>query len=254
MPCSPSKGSTRMARGMNPTMSGHHPPIKHRKPPVRLCPLRPADSPGPIYGLTPTTRFSTISHPRKPTRKHWEALALHWEALGKKYLQKPVDEFHPANAIPHRPSAILPTAPAPTRCPFSRNTLLTGFEFTKDLRLRSAFDTIPVAMESSPLERDDQEPKKPNEENGEDTGTVQDAAYLSTLVECEHQAIDQFDKTILALAGGAFAVSFAFLKDIVRPEQVTHKGWLISAWASWSLALLCTLLSFYFSHLAMRYA
>ena len=53
MPCSPSKRSTRMARGMNPTMSGHHPPVKHRKPPVRLCPLCPADSPGPIYGLTP---------------------------------------------------------------------------------------------------------------------------------------------------------------------------------------------------------
>src|ERR1035441_10130519 len=53
MPYSPSKRSTRMARGMNPTMSGHHPPAKHQKPPVRLCPLCPADSPGPIYGLTP---------------------------------------------------------------------------------------------------------------------------------------------------------------------------------------------------------
>ena len=51
MPCSPSKRSTRMARGMNPAMSGHHPPVKHRKPPVRLCPLCPADSPGPIYGF-----------------------------------------------------------------------------------------------------------------------------------------------------------------------------------------------------------
>jgi hypothetical protein len=38
MPCSPSKRSTRMARGMDPTMSGHHPPAKYQKPPVRLCP------------------------------------------------------------------------------------------------------------------------------------------------------------------------------------------------------------------------
>jgi hypothetical protein len=41
-----------MARDMNPTMTRHHPPVKHRKPPLRLCPLCPADSPGPIYGLT----------------------------------------------------------------------------------------------------------------------------------------------------------------------------------------------------------
>ncbi len=109
-------------------------------------------------------------------------------------------------------------------------------------------------MESSLPETDGHEPKKPKKGNGENTGTDQDAAYLNTLVECEHQAIDQFDKTILALAGGAFAVSFAFLKDIVKPEQVTHKGWLISAWFFWSVALFCTLSSFYSSHLAMRHA
>ena len=39
MLCSLSKRSTRMARGMNLTMSGHHPPAKHQKPPVRLCNL-----------------------------------------------------------------------------------------------------------------------------------------------------------------------------------------------------------------------
>lgn len=49
-------------------------------------------------------------------------------------------------------------------------------------------------------------------------------------------------------------MSFVFLKGIVRPEQITHKIWLISAWVSWSLAFLCTLLAFCFSLLAMRYA
>ncbi len=78
--------------------------------------------------------------------------------------------------------------------------------------------------------------------------------YLRTLVESEHKSIDQFDKTVLALAGGSFAVSFAFLKDIVKPEVVTHKGWLMLAWACWSLSLFSTLASFYFSHLAMRTA
>src|ERR1017187_6297378 len=63
MPCSPSKRSTHMAGGMNPTMSGHHPPVKHRKPPVRLCPLCPADSPGPIYGLTPFGGEAGLKNP-----------------------------------------------------------------------------------------------------------------------------------------------------------------------------------------------
>src|ERR1035441_6498657 len=61
MPCSPTKGCTRLARGMNPPMPGHHPPVKHRKPPVRLCHLCPADSPGPIYGLTPFRLLSLRS-------------------------------------------------------------------------------------------------------------------------------------------------------------------------------------------------
>jgi hypothetical protein len=82
----------------------------------------------------------------------------------------------------------------------------------------------------------------------------QDADYLRMLTDCEHGAIDQFDKTVLTLAGGAFAVSFAFLKDIVKPEQVTHKCLLICAWTFWSISLLCTLTSFYFSHIAMRHA
>ena len=38
-------------------------PVKHRKPPVRLCPLCPADSPGPIYGLTPFTPICTSPVP-----------------------------------------------------------------------------------------------------------------------------------------------------------------------------------------------
>ena len=81
-----------------------------------------------------------------------------------------------------------------------------------------------------------------------------DQAYLDSLRENEIQAIDQFDKTILTLTSGAFGLSFVFLKDIVKPEVVTHKGWLICACISWILSLLLTLLSFYFSHLAMRHA
>jgi hypothetical protein len=76
MACSLSKRSTRMARGMNPTVSGHHPPVKHRKPPVRLCLLCPADSPGPIYGLTPFRAASDTSGHAKNQIPISSALAL----------------------------------------------------------------------------------------------------------------------------------------------------------------------------------
>ena len=82
--------------------------------------------------------------------------------------------------------------------------------------------------------------------------TQQDEDYLKSLMDSEFQAIDEFDKKIFALAGGAFGVSFAFLKDIVTPGSVIHKNLLIAAWACWCITLTFNLTSFYFSHLAMR--
>jgi len=82
--------------------------------------------------------------------------------------------------------------------------------------------------------------------------TDQDKEYLKCLMESEFQAIDQFDKTILALAGGAFGVSFAFLKDIVKPDVVVNKNYLVCAWIFWCTTLTVNLTAFYFSHLAMR--
>jgi uncharacterized iron-regulated membrane protein len=84
--------------------------------------------------------------------------------------------------------------------------------------------------------------------------SAEDREYLKCLSESEFQAIDQFDKTVLTLTGGAFGVSFAFLKDIVKPEVVVSKGCLVSAWAFWCLALTGSLAAFYCSHLAMRRA
>ncbi len=84
--------------------------------------------------------------------------------------------------------------------------------------------------------------------------TEQDKQYLEALRASEFQAIDEFDKTILALTGGAFGVSFAFLKDIVAPGLIVNKGWLMTAWIAWCCALMANLTSFYFSHLAMRRA
>lgn len=82
--------------------------------------------------------------------------------------------------------------------------------------------------------------------------TDQDKDYLKCLMESEFQAIDQFDKTVLALAGGAFGVSFAFLKDIVHPNAVVSKHYLVWAWIFWGITLTGNLTAFYFSHLSMR--
>jgi hypothetical protein len=101
-------------------------------------------------------------------------------------------------------------------------------------------------------------PPKEKDSNGQSGPTTnpkltdQDKEYLKSLLESEFQAIDQFDKTILALAGGAFGVSFAFLKDIVKPDVVVNKNYLVCAWVFWCITLAFNLTAFYFSHLAMR--
>jgi hypothetical protein len=76
--------------------------------------------------------------------------------------------------------------------------------------------------------------------------------YCRMLMECEQKMIDEFDKAVMALSGGAIGVSFAFLKDIVKTENMTYVPWLLGAWVCWGFSVGCVLTSFYFSHLAMR--
>lgn len=84
--------------------------------------------------------------------------------------------------------------------------------------------------------------------------TPEEQKYLNDLRESEFHAIDQFDKTLLMLAGGAFGVSFAFLKDIIKTDKINNPDLLTWAWMFWCLVLALNLTSFYFSHLAMRKA
>jgi hypothetical protein len=83
---------------------------------------------------------------------------------------------------------------------------------------------------------------------------AEEQAFLDGCKRTERESIAQFGKIILALTSGAFAVSFIFLKDVIKPADATNKGCLIAAWVSWSAAMLCTLLSFYTSQLAPRRA
>ncbi|MDD5259487.1 MAG: hypothetical protein PHD29_05925 [bacterium] len=52
-----------------------------------------------------------------------------------------------------------------------------------------------------------------------------------------------FDKTILTLSAGAFAISITFIKDIV-PTTGNAKWLLFTAWAMFGLSILITLASF----------
>jgi hypothetical protein len=113
---------------------------------------------------------------------------------------------------------------------------------------------LSLNMECSLPNDSDEQVKRGKKTRADNKGPNPDAEYLNCLKENENQAIDLFDKTILALVSGAFAVSFAFLKDIVKPEVVGHKGWIILAWTCWCVTLTCNLSSFYCSHLAMRNA
>lgn len=73
--------------------------------------------------------------------------------------------------------------------------------------------------------------------------------YLATLRDCEFDAIDRYDKTLLTLTGGAFAVSFSFLKDILGPKPAHDVHLLTTAWVCWAFSLATTLFAFYCSQL-----
>ena len=75
--------------------------------------------------------------------------------------------------------------------------------------------------------------------------------YRSFLISAEQKAQEQYDKTVLALSGGAFGVSFAFVNDIVGRDP-QYMECLLSAWAAWGLSITAVLFSFYFSNLALR--
>ena len=88
------------------------------------------------------------------------------------------------------------------------------------------------------------------------TGSLdaEEQAFLDGCKLTERESINQFGKTILTLTGGAFAVSFILLKDIMKSADTTNKGCLVAAWVCWSAAMLCALLGFYRSQLAPRRA
>lgn len=76
--------------------------------------------------------------------------------------------------------------------------------------------------------------------------------YRNIIINAEKETQDAYDKAVISLSGGALAVSFAFVKDIITPETICSKGLLIWAWISWGLSICAMLGSYFTSHLALR--
>jgi hypothetical protein len=76
--------------------------------------------------------------------------------------------------------------------------------------------------------------------------------YRRLLVSAEQKAQEDYDKTVLTLSGGALAVSFAFVKDILGEGPILQVGWLVAAWVQWAISVTSMLVSFYVSRWALR--
>ncbi|MBX2997847.1 MAG: hypothetical protein KF893_05005 [Caldilineaceae bacterium] len=86
--------------------------------------------------------------------------------------------------------------------------------------------------------------------------TIEDLAaeYRQQLVALEQKAVESFDKTVIALSGGALGLSLTFVKDIVDLSNAAQTLWLAGAWLCWAVSLACVLFSFWLSARAMREA
>ena len=78
--------------------------------------------------------------------------------------------------------------------------------------------------------------------------------YRQHLVLAEQKAQDDYDKTLVLLAGGALGLSFAFVDKFIGPGPVALPGYLFFAWLLWVFSLGLVLTSFLLSRNALRFA
>jgi len=81
------------------------------------------------------------------------------------------------------------------------------------------------------------------------------AEYRQHLVEAGQKASSAYDKAVMTLAGGALAVSFAFVKDVVGGSPAPGTIWRLGAgWLSLGVSLVAILISMLTSQWALRRA
>ena len=76
--------------------------------------------------------------------------------------------------------------------------------------------------------------------------------YRSFIIAAEQKAQEDFDKTVIALSGGALSISFVFVNDIIGDDPVSNSCALLAAWIAWGISVTCVLISYYFSQRALR--
>jgi len=78
--------------------------------------------------------------------------------------------------------------------------------------------------------------------------------YRNFLSNAEQAASTSYDKAVMTLAGGAFGLSFVFLKDFLGPAKPQGMGLLISGWVLLALSIVSILVSILTGRWSLRKA
>ena len=76
--------------------------------------------------------------------------------------------------------------------------------------------------------------------------------YRRQVQELASKSQEDFDKTVLTLAGGALGISLVFIKDVVGGKPLTDPNFLFWAWLCWGSSTTATLVSHLTSHWAHK--
>jgi len=79
-------------------------------------------------------------------------------------------------------------------------------------------------------------------------------SYRDHLVLAGQKAQEDYDKAVLALAGGGLGISIAFIEKVIGPGSLVHPSLLELAWLSWAGSITMVLFSYFISRLALRRA
>tara|TARA_R110001592_G_scaffold363217_2_gene681427 strand:- start:14 stop:475 length:462 start_codon:yes stop_codon:yes gene_type:complete len=93
-----------------------------------------------------------------------------------------------------------------------------------------------------------------NSDNLESNLSPEMAAYRDHLVQATQKSQESFDKTVISLSGGALAISFLFLKDVIGPNAVNAPWLLLASWCCWGTSAMAILISHQTSHYAINKA
>jgi hypothetical protein len=88
----------------------------------------------------------------------------------------------------------------------------------------------------------------------EQAQALSDAEFRKELIGKQDANSSAYDTQILTLSSGALGLSLVFLKDIVPISRIVARGYLVSSWGCFIIAILSTLASFQLSQRAIKIA